>query len=286
MRIALPAAATVLALSLAAPAAATTVLFPPAGSNSFIALYETDSGNQICDITCTLVASPTRTVDLAPTTFSTPPFNFINAGGSVTPTALRGFVNSGSDAAVLDLAFRDTYTVVGAGTDPFNVTARMHVTGSLGARQVGNTALFQSISSIIGTIGEFRIDPVFDLVPTVAAFSPSTRNSTFVNRIQTGDFTVPVEFDVTYTRTVRPGDIFDLGWMLNGNVTFRGSADFQNTGVISFDTPDGVYLTAASGAQFGDVPAAGVPEPAAWGLMIMGFGLAGATLRARRLRMA
>src|SRR5687767_11291421 len=35
--------ATALALA-AGPAAATVVLFPPAGSNSFIALYETDTG--------------------------------------------------------------------------------------------------------------------------------------------------------------------------------------------------------------------------------------------------
>jgi|GEM_PF-2859587 len=60
--------------------------------------------------------------------------------------------------------------------------------------------------------------------------------------------------------------------------------NFENTGKVGFGAlPDGLSFTSASGAFLTGAPG-GVPEPASWAMMIAGFGLTGATMRRRRLR--
>lgn len=61
---------------------------------------------------------------------------------------------------------------------------------------------------------------------------------------------------------------------------------FEIAGIVGFLEPDS-YVVAYDGAPFTlPPPPAPVPEPAAWGLMIIGFGAAGATLRRRRALIA
>jgi hypothetical protein len=57
------------------------------------------------------------------------------------------------------------------------------------------------------------------------------------------------------------------------------SCDWLNTSAIAFQLPTGVTLTSASGVFL--TASAGVPEAASWALMLVGFGLMGAALRAR-----
>lgn len=57
-------------------------------------------------------------------------------------------------------------------------------------------------------------------------------------------------------------------------------ADFGHTLHFNWTLPEGVYAKSASG-QFLSQTAA-VPEPGAWALMIIGFGVSGAALRRRR----
>lgn len=59
-------------------------------------------------------------------------------------------------------------------------------------------------------------------------------------------------------------------------------ADFGHTLHFNWTLPEGVYARSESGQFLSDVPAAAVPEPAAWAMMIMGFGVSGAVLRRRR----
>lgn len=59
-------------------------------------------------------------------------------------------------------------------------------------------------------------------------------------------------------------------------------ADFGHTLHFNWTLPEGVYARSESGQFLSDVPAAAVPEPAAWAMMIMGFGVSGAALRRRR----
>ena len=59
--------------------------------------------------------------------------------------------------------------------------------------------------------------------------------------------------------------------------THTGSVTIGHVAGVSFTSDSGVFLTAASGA---------VPEPAAWALMMGGFGLVGAMARRRRMALA
>jgi hypothetical protein len=82
-------------------------------------------------------------------------------------------------------------------------------------------------------------------------------------------------FDITASHTlasVRVGDSFTLGFGILSFVSL-GEIDMMNTGRISFDLPDGVFLTSALGGRFGaDVPSE-VPLPAALPLFAGGLGL-------------
>ncbi|WP_425228639.1 PEPxxWA-CTERM sorting domain-containing protein [Sphingomonas sp.] len=65
----------------------------------------------------------------------------------------------------------------------------------------------------------------------------------------------------------------------------------NNTGRITYDTLGlsritNVAFSSTQAAFEIDALAAAVPEPATWGLMILGFGLAGAALRVRRRKVA
>ena len=66
------------------------------------------------------------------------------------------------------------------------------------------------------------------------------------------------------------------------NLDCRGasSCDFGHTGLFRFgDLPSGLTFSSASGVFLSDTGPAGVPEPAAWAMMVGGFGLLGATMR-------
>lgn len=279
------AAAAAIALALA-PAAATAsssgIVFPPPGSNAFIQLYEVDSGQLVCHPLCGLAASPVA--PLGSNFSGSGNGGFINASGEIGPTAIHSLVSAAHAAAEYDLAMHDTYTVHGGG-GPFALTATMHATGTAESRASGGP--FQGIFGIVGlTIGTFDIDPLSTGIPIVHPFDPSTHKSSgLLSQFAFGStpFTVPLDVMVTYTRMVNAGDVFDLGYEMSTDVQF-GSFDLSHTAVISFDTPEGVFLTSALGGTFGAPPSAGVPEPAGWALMIAGVGLAGSALRRRPRR--
>gem|GEM_PF-5718092 len=72
---------------------------------------------------------------------------------------------------------------------------------------------------------------------------------------------------------------FSLQLTVTGN---GGIIDYSNTAAFSFVLPDGVGFTSQSGVLLTGAPAATVPEPSSWALMIIGFGVAGGMARTRR----
>src|SRR5581483_4349672 len=110
------------AFALAPPAGATQIIFPPPGSNSFIELYETDSGQSVCSLVCAFASSASPSVTIPNFSASNGPV-FLNATGSVSPTAIHSLV-SGNVGVEYDLATNSTYTVHG-GTGPFAITAHL-----------------------------------------------------------------------------------------------------------------------------------------------------------------
>jgi len=76
------------------------------------------------------------------------------------------------------------------------------------------------------------------------------------------------------------------GRVANPNSSFDAWADPTIVFTDGFDIPEGAYIQFSSNLFTPEVPAGGVPEPATWALMILGFGGAGAELRRRRTRAA
>lgn len=65
------------------------------------------------------------------------------------------------------------------------------------------------------------------------------------------------------------------------NITPTTLADFD---AFSYDDTPGAYQINLTGVTFGPAAVAGVPEPATWAMMVMGFGAIGAGLRRRQAR--
>ena len=273
--------AALMSLAAAHPASAAIIEFPAANSRSFIELFEIDSGRSLCNLTCSLVASPTASVSQAPFGLVGGPrgLNFVNAAGDVSGAAMHSTV-TGNIGVEYDLAFTDTYTVHG-GSGPFAITANL-VANAI-ASTIPSGPFHQVVGANIQTrIGTFSVDPALVFQPTVTPFDNTTvGHSGVVTLSGFAPQSAALSASSHYTRMVNPGEVFDIGYELS-TLFAKGSVDASHTALISFDLPDGVFLTAASGATFGDLPSAAVPEPAAWALMIAGFGLAGATLRRRR----
>lgn len=86
-----------------------------------------------------------------------------------------------------------------------------------------------------------------------------------------------------YTETYfLTGPSSDINVFLNPSMLCQAYiCNFENTGKIALGLPTGVSFTSDSGVFLTGV-AGGVPEPAAWALMLAGFGAVGVAARRRR----
>ncbi|KTT71870.1 PEPxxWA-CTERM sorting domain-containing protein [Sphingomonas endophytica] len=71
-------------------------------------------------------------------------------------------------------------------------------------------------------------------------------------------------------------------YSMNPDTLASGLADMGNTATIKFSLPGNVTMTSASGQFLTGGAAAGVPEPATWAMMLLGFGAVGVAVRRRR----
>jgi hypothetical protein len=104
--------------------------------------------------------------------------------------------------------------------------------------------------------------------------------------IKVSDSSKPINYyhgDLIFTVTGGAGSHLDLG-PISGNNVFAG-ADLRECSDITCTT---VLATGPVGAVVGGTTqlTGGVPEPASWALMIIGFGGVGASLRRRRQTLA
>lgn len=89
------------------------------------------------------------------------------------------------------------------------------------------------------------------------------------------------------TRILVPTGLSSLGLKASLAVSCRSgdTCDYGNTGLVRFGAlPTGLSYTSESGVFLSQVGASAVPEPAAWAMMIAGFGLVGGALRRVRGR--
>lgn len=135
---------------------------------------------------------------------------------------------------------------------------------------------------------------VIDVSSGTGAFSAV--KSTPGNFVDHYEFTIPVGGNVgaAQVTTLQLGgaDIDFSSIMLDSHSLIQTGFDPSSetwelsgivlTGGLHTLTIAGVKLGAATRSYGGTIELAGVPEPAAWGMMLLGFGLVGSSMRSRK----
>jgi len=131
----------------------------------------------------------------------------------------------------------------------------------------------------------------FDIDGTLSGKEPISTQSSYTFNIDGVSFgptgTIPIQDlltrSVTYTRNVFDGEQVDIQVSMTAALqSFPGIFDLSHTGSVSLVLPTGVTFLSDSGVFLTAPSGGGVPEPASWALMIVGFAAAGGTLRRRQ----
>lgn len=269
-----PAFVTALLLALAAAGAAPAwAEVMPAGADVWMVHrsnvcwdHVTPGGSSLCAASDQFGASggiPMQTYHYATSSAT----SFAQAYPDSVHTYLAGW-----EAGGMYVSMRDTYTVHGAATGSFAITAHLAAEGvakSIWSSGDSKYWLYYPYATVeIGTFNattdplleQFRVTPFYDGTPgaTTATWNYGYTIGPAV--------TVPFDVSTSYTKTVQSGDIFELGYGVNTTLIY-GELDLRNTALVSFDLPDGVWLTSQNGAVFGTP----VPEPSS--ALLLAFGL-------------
>ncbi len=130
--------------------------------------------------------------------------------------------------------------------------------------RIGYNHLEQSIQTIAGhtyDVSFYLLHPPFLFVPFNNAFSASFDSQNLL----------------TFTNA--------LGWYQYTHFTSSITASSNST-LLSFNSATEAYYELDDVAVIDITPTGGVPEPASWALMIVGFGAAGAMIRRRKAVLA
>lgn len=287
MRLALSlTSATALALILAAPAAAAT-LVAGAGPNS-------DSATQTCSPAAGSVVG-SSTVSFS-TSCSSAAAGTASAGAIAATGHLGGFAEADSHNGNSLIAkngstatFDDFLTFTSSDPSLTSTTVAVNLlldgvfdaSGPVASTDAGVFLFFAGHNfgaRYVLTQDGFRVDSSsFTLESGVIG---ATTNAA----LGTGTFLIPLNTPLHFVLSLEasalasgPGSHAMAAF---GDHSFKFAA-------TPFDLPDGVTLNAGDyivDNRFIDplAPTGGVPEPAAWSLMILGFGLSGAAMRRRR----
>jgi hypothetical protein len=142
---------------------------------------------------------------------------------------------------------------------------------------------------LLGTSGHTR-NRVGGNAGTLDVYVTVTDLTTAPGHFQSSFATNVLPAGWTLTTTTYANDdnaLWGIGGTLLSSKTFNSIGVFEHLGAASVENPYSVTarytITAPShGEALANISVAGVPEPGAWALMIMGFGAAGALLRRRR----
>ena len=135
------------------------------------------------------------------------------------------------------------------------------------------TAFLQNVAAISLQVTDLTVGDLYDV-----SFFDALRNQT--------DLYAPNPFSVFFGTTLigsfTPGS---TAWTANTTGAFLAT---DTTGVLTFQslTEGGDHDVGIDAIVMNDHGAGGVPEPAAWALMILGFGSVGAALRRRTTALA
>lgn len=195
----------------------------------------------------------------------------------ILPGSIRTFIYGTGSSAFMGASFQDTYTVGGTAAGPFDITVQFRVTGSMNTTAQQITLAGANIQAKIGTFQTFT-DGAFSEGLRVSPFDAGALADTgVVNDFSLQVVSLPVDIMASYTKTgVNVNDVFDIAYSIRSALS-RGQIDLRNTGTISFDLPEGVFLTSALAQSL-------VPEPDGFTLLAAGgLSLAAVWLTRRRL---
>lgn len=252
-------AATIGAFLLAVAASGTVwAAAMPAGSRAWMVFTGNSCGSsELCTTSNTPGPNPPNGI---------PTSTFIGGGGpfetgsaEILPDRMRSF-NSGYGGSHMYVSMFDTYTVHGFAGGPFDITVHLAVNGVARALGLFGTYGLQSgaVALEIGTWDPTTSD--INERSRVTQFNDSTQAMYIVpSSFSSAPFEQGVDVATSYSRTVSVGDVFDIGYNVSTDMAW-GELDLLHTALISFNLPEGVWLTSQNGAVFGSPPAA-VPAP-------------------------
>lgn len=78
-----------------------------------------------------------------------------------------------------------------------------------------------------------------------------------------------------------PSQVLTISSFLTASAGSGGISNYSNTSAFQLNLPTNVAFTSASGVFLSALTPGAVPEPATWGMMLLGFGLVGSAMRRR-----
>lgn len=266
--------ASLLAASLVSqPASATYIAMPP-GSTVWM---KVNSNVPPGDLVGSNLPGPNPPNGIPLTTFGSLASSFATVSAEILPDHVRTFLRANTGTFMYS-SFQDTYTVGGTAVGSFPITFHLHSTGtarSIPFAQSSNIMLGSNAKVVIGTFSPISGDAANPFLEQfrVNAFDPSTTKTQILPfATAPAPFSVPVDVATSYTRMVSVGDVFDIGYGVD-SVVSQGEIDLLNTATISFDLPEGLFLTSALAQTL-------VPEPSAFSLSVFAvLGLAALGIR-------
>jgi hypothetical protein len=175
-------------------------------------------------------------------------------------------------------------TAQGAQATPITFTETIIASGALGADSFSDALVtFTGTADTGDVVGAYQISDL-PLTVDVAGLGSATFTDDFLlyannagNFIGIGETAIPLA--LLYVEGALGGYDLQSDFLLNGLASRNLGSSYNTTaGTFSFSS---TAETATFEAKLG-----AVPEPAAWALMIAGFGLTGAMLRRRRAAFA